>query len=163
MIVRWISLSWRVCNGMLSHLAPGVSLLLRWYIWDVFFYSGLNKWQTWDTTLYLFTYEYEIPLLSSTWAAYLGTGAELLLPVLLLLGVGGRFPALALFIFNFVAAWSYPFLWTEAGAMGLEHHIYWGLLLLVLMTYGTGILSVDWLLNGWKNRHSSSSKCYKIT
>ena len=47
-------------------------------------------------------------LLPPALAAVLGTGAELGLPVLLLLGCGTRFAAAALFAFNIVAAISYP-------------------------------------------------------
>ena len=43
------------------------------------------------------------PVLPPHLAAYLGTGAELVLPVLLALGIGTRFAAIALFVFNIVA------------------------------------------------------------
>lgn len=48
-----------------------------------------------------------MPLLAPAVAALLGTAAELALPVLLLLGLGTRFAALALFAFNVVAVISY--------------------------------------------------------
>ena len=56
-----------------------------------------------DTTLYLFE-EYNVPLLPSDVAAYLATYAELILPVLLVIGLFTRPAALALFILNAVAA-----------------------------------------------------------
>ena len=73
----------------------------------------------------LFEYEYSVPFLSPAMAAYLGTGAELILPVLLLLGLGGRFAAIALFIFNIVAVISYPTL-NDAGKVW---HYLWGFVL----------------------------------
>jgi putative oxidoreductase len=75
-------------------------------------------------------------------AAYLGTGAELLLPVFLILGLGGRMAAAALFVFNIIAILSYP----DLSAVGLKDHQYWGLMLLVTLFHGPGKLSVDhWL------------------
>ena len=87
--------------------APALDLGLRLFLANVFFKSGLTKIQTWDSTLYLFREEYKVPLLPPDFAAWLGTGAELALPVLLVFGVFGRFAALGLFILNAVAAYSY--------------------------------------------------------
>ena len=126
----------------LDYLSPvGVLALRLWVAW-VFFRSGLLKMNSWDSTLYLFEYEYSVPLLSSELAAYLGTAAELTLPVLLALGLAGRFGAIALFLFNIMAVISYP----DLNAPGLRDHQVWGLMLLVPMLQGPGKLSVDYLL-----------------
>ena len=74
-------------------LQPAAQLAARWYVASVFFASGRTKLRDWDTTLALFTDEYHVPLLSPTVAAWLGTGGELVLPVLLLIGLFGRFAA----------------------------------------------------------------------
>ena len=122
---------------------PLIDFVARLYIAEVFFTSGLNKISNWQSTLYLFEHEYVVPLLPSSFAAYLGTGAELVLPVLILLGLGGRFFILALFIFNIVATISYEFLWSVEGQVGLTDHLQWGIILLLLFGYGYGKLSVD--------------------
>jgi len=109
---------------------------------NVFFKSGLTKIANMDTTVLLFTHEYQVPLLSPEIAAYLGTAAELVLPVLLVLGLGGRLAAAALFVFNIVAVISYPDL-NDAGVM---QHQYWGVLLLIPLLYGPGKLSIDWII-----------------
>lgn len=127
----------------LDHLAPVADLAVRLWVAPVFFKAGLVKIQSWETTLLLFENEYQVPLLSPEAAAYLGTGAELILPVLLALGLAGRFAAAALFIFNVVAVISYPAL---QGA-GLEQHYVWGLLLFVTVARGPGALSLDRLLH----------------
>ena len=127
----------------LDHLAPAADLAVRLWVAPVFFKAGLVKIQSWETTLLLFENEYQVPLLSPEAAAYLGTGAELILPVLLALGLAGRFAAAALFVFNVVAVISYPAL---QGA-GLEQHYVWGILLLVTATRGPGALSLDRLLH----------------
>ena len=119
-----------------------VNLGLRLYLAEVFFTSGMTKIQSWDTTLMLFEYEYSVPFLSPAMAAYLGTGAELILPVLLLLGLGGRFAAFALFIFNIVAVISYPTL-NDAGKVW---HYLWGLAFVLPILYGPGKLSIDHIL-----------------
>jgi len=65
----------------LDALKPLAQLGARFYVAGVFFRSGLTKLRDWDTTLALFADEYRVPLLDPTLAAYLGTGAELALPV----------------------------------------------------------------------------------
>lgn len=128
-------------NG-LARLAPAGDLILRGWVAYAFFVSGLTKIQTWDSTLYLFSDEYHVPLLPPELAAYLGTAAELGLPVLLALGLFGRFAAGALFIFNIIAVISYP----DLGAAGIEQHKVWGIMLLVCLLHGPGSWSVDYWL-----------------
>ena len=130
-------------SRLLLHAAPAFDVGLRLFLANVFFKSGLTKIQTWDSTLYLFREEYKVPLLPPDLAAYLGTSAELALSVLLVFGLFGRFAALGLFILNAVAAYSYHDQLSEAG---LNQHLYWGLLLAVLLLHGLGKWSVDeWL------------------
>jgi len=121
---------------------PLFALAVRVYVAWVFFASGLTKLHDWRITLALFENEYKVPLLSPSLAALLGTSAELALPVLIVVGFGGRVAALALFVFNIVAATSYP----DISPAGLKDHVLWGALLLVLVIYGPGRLSLDHLL-----------------
>lgn len=127
----------------LALLAPAADLLLRLWVANVFFKSGLTKIRGWDSTLHLFSGEcdwcYQVPLLPPVFAAYLGTGAELILPVLLALGLGGRLAAAALFVFNIVALISLP----EVRPVDLMNHQLWGLMLLFPILYGPGKISVD--------------------
>jgi putative oxidoreductase len=125
-----------------EYLAPLFDLGLRLFLANVFFKSGLTKIQSWDSTLYLFSDVYQVPLLSPEVAAWLATSAELGLSVLLVLGLFGRFAASGLFILNAVAVISYPDL-SEAGR---NQHLYWGLLLAVLLVISRGSWSIDaWL------------------
>src|SRR5438445_407541 len=84
----------------LNYLAPWVILFIRFYLLKIFFISGWLKLTSWPSTLYLFQNEYKIVGLSPVLAAYIGTAAELGLPLFLLVGLGARLPALLLFIFN---------------------------------------------------------------
>ena len=105
----------------------------------MFFLSGLTKVRDWDTTLLLFTEEYQVPLLSPEVAAVMGTGGELVLPLLLLVGLGGRVAALGLGVVNLVAVLSLP----EIAPAALQQHITWGVLLAALLLYGMGRWSLD--------------------
>ena len=126
-----------------EYLAPALDLALRIFLANVFIKSGLSKIQNWDSTLYLFSDVYQVPLLPSDLAAYLASAGELGLPVLLVLGLFGRFAAAGLFILNAVAAYSYYSGLSEAG---LNQHIYWGLLLAALLIFSSGKWSADtWL------------------
>jgi putative oxidoreductase len=131
---------------MLNGLAPIADLAIRIWLFKSFFFSGWLKLKNWQSTLFLFNNEYQVPLFSPEIAAYLGTAAELSLPIFVLLGLFGRLSAFALFIFNIVILFSYPFLWTDDGLNGLHQHITWGLLMLPIIVYGPGKLSLDYLL-----------------
>ena len=124
-------------------LLPLSLFAMRLYLARVFFLAGLTKIQDWDTTLFLFTEEYHVPLLSPAVAAVLGTAGELLLPPLLLLGLAGRFAALGLFVLNIMAVVSY---WHALEGSALEFHLQWGLMLLLLLAAGPGKLAVDGLI-----------------
>ena len=138
---------YNLLSRSLDTLAPLFDLALRLWVSWAFIKSGLTKIQSWDTTLMLFEYEYDVPLLSPQLAAWSGTIAELSLPVLVALGIASRASALALFLFNAVAVYSYSsFLFSGEGAAGLQQHILWGTMLLVTVFHGPGKLSVDHLL-----------------
>lgn len=122
----------------------GLALVFRFAMANVFWAAGMSKIASWSTTLDLFAYEYAVPLIPSVPAAYLATGAELLFPVMLVLGLGTRFAAAGLFILNYVAAISYP----DISAAGINDHYFWGAVLLALFFYGPGRVSLDVFLAG---------------
>lgn len=123
-------------------LAPVLDLGMRLFVAEAFFTSGRTKIASWDATLALFENEYQVPLLPPEIAAYLGTGAELILPVFIALGLGGRLAAIALFVFNIVAVIAYP----DLSPAGLKDHQLWGLILLIVALRGPGKLSLDHLI-----------------
>jgi putative oxidoreductase len=126
----------------LEALQPLALLAARLYVGQVFLLAGLSKLRDWDITLALFADEYQVPLLPSELAAWLGTGGELVLPVLLVLGLFGRLAALGLFVVNAVAVISLA----DIGPAALQQHQFWGSLLLGLLLWGPGRWSVDaWL------------------
>ena len=123
----------------LDSAQPAAAIAARVYVAQVFFLSGLTKLRDWGTTVALFTDEYHVPLLSPTVAAVLGTAGELVLPVLLVLGLGGRVPALGLFVVNAVAVVALA----EIAPAALQQHILWGALLAALAVYGNGPWALD--------------------
>ena len=91
--------------------------------------------------------EYKVPLLPPEIAAVLGTGGELVLPVLLLLGLGGRIGALGLSVINVVAVLSL----SEIAPAALQQHMTWGVLLAALAVFGSG----RWVIDSWLLRRFS--------
>lgn len=131
----------RAVRGV-DFLRPAFDLGLRLYVAEVFFKAGLVKIASWEATVSLFENVYEVPLLPSEAAAVLGTGAELCFPLLLALGLGGRFAAASLSVLNVVAVLSYP----DLSEAGLKDHMLWGALLAVGFFHGPGRLSLDHLI-----------------
>ena len=123
-------------------LQPLFALAIRLYVFRVFFLSGLTKLRSWDSTLYLFSNEYHVPILPPAVAAVMGAGGELLFPVFLLLGWQGRFAAAGLFVVNLVAVLSYPGL----EPVMIKDHILWAVLIAYLFFHGTGRWSLSTIL-----------------
>ena len=121
---------------------------MRIYVGWQFFKAGLLKLENWDSTIFLFQYEYRVPLLGSETAAVLGTFGELVFPVMLWAGLAVRLSAIGLQFVNIMAVVSYAHVIfnPEFGTGALKDHLYWGLMLVVIMIYGPGRASLDYLL-----------------
>lgn len=132
---------------IVNQAQDGLAVVFRLAMAQVFWAAGMSKIASWSSTLDLFAYEYAVPLIPSTLAAYMATGAELLFPVLLVIGLGTRVAAGGLFILNAVAAISYP----DISPAGINDHYFWGAVLLSLFFYGPGRLSLDHFISRkWK-------------
>ena len=127
---------------MLCYFTPLLLLFTRLWVASVFLKSGYLKITTWDSTLYLFEEEYIVPIIPWELAAYLGTAAEIVLPIFIILGLLTRPTAVALFVFNIVAVISYPVLWEG----GFYDHQLWGAMILMNVVWGAGAISADHLL-----------------
>jgi putative oxidoreductase len=133
----------RLLDAAAIALQPLFALAVRLYLLRVFFLSGLTKLRSWDSTLYLFSNEYHVPVLPPAVAAVMGAGGELLFPVLLVLGWQGRFAAAGLFVVNLVAVSSYPGL----EPVMIKDHVLWAVLIAYLFFHGAGRWSLDALLD----------------
>ena len=119
-----------------EHLSAVALLVIRVYMAQAFFLSGLTKIKNWDSTLFLFKYEYSnVPVLPYEVAAYAATAGELILPVLLFAGFLTRISAFGLLKMTIVIElFVYP---------GTTEHYYWMMLLSILLTIGGGKLALD--------------------
>jgi putative oxidoreductase len=137
-----IGVFYRNVAGKISLLEPVALLAARFYVAWAFFASGLTKLRDWESTLMLFEYEYQVPVLPFELAAYLGTGAELILPLLLMAGLASRFSALGLFFVNIVAVISLE----DIAPVAYAEHVLWGVLLLFVVIFNGGRFALDRLI-----------------
>jgi putative oxidoreductase len=150
LLKKSLNLHNNIFGNLQKYLTDIVLLFARIYVADAFFRSGLTKLGSWDSEMpflsssaqYLFESEYSVPLIPWELAAYLGTIAELVLPVFLVLGLFARITALKLFLFNIIAVISYPVLWSG----GFFDHKLWGFMLLATCLFGAGKFSIDYYL-----------------
>ena len=116
-----------------------VALTARVALAQVFWSSAQTHLSNWDTTLYMFANSYQVPLLPPIFAAYMAVTQEVVMPPLLLLGLGTRFAALALLgMTAVIEIFVYPQAWPT--------HIQWAAMMLVLISQGGGLLSLDALI-----------------
>lgn len=142
-LTRWHLVLARALDALRSVLLLGTRLWVSWQ----FLASGWIKLTTWDTTIFLFTDEYRVPVLPPVVAAVAGTFGELFFPMLLVLGLFTRVGAVGLFAVNAMALFSY---WHVLGgddfAAARGQHYLWGFMTLVIAMCGAGAISLDaWL------------------
>jgi len=118
-----------------------------------FFKSGLTKWDGFlslspaatflfedEFKLHIFGQAYDFPL--PTAFAYLDSIAEIVLPILLVVGLATRFSALGLLVMTGVIQLVVPEGWAN-------FHLPWAGLALAVIALGPGPLSLDHLLERW--------------
>ncbi len=135
------------------YLEPVALLALRCALAVPFFRSGLTKWdgfgQLSDTAILLFTHEFRLHLFGATvpypfpaLTAWMSGMAEILLPILLVLGLATRFSALGLLCMTAIIQITVPSGWAN-------FHLPWAAMALALVVYGAGPISMDRLLSRW--------------
>ncbi len=137
-------------------------IVLRFALATPFLRSGLTRWEGFlalaPSTVYLFTEEFKLHILGGVYAipapatvSLLTACAEIILPILLMLGLATRFAALGLLIMTGVIQLVMPDGWAN-------FHLLWAGLALAIMAIGPGPLSLDWvfgkLFPQWKPRVS---------
>ena len=123
-------------------------LLFRLAIAGVFLHAGLNKVQSWESTVALFRDEYKVPLLPPEAAATMASTFEIGCSILLLLGLASRLATLPLLgMILTIQIFVYPSAWPE--------HLVWGSILLFLLTRGAGAISLDRLIGLERTDQSS--------
>lgn len=110
-----------------------------------FFKAGLLKYQSWEFTVRLFQEEYRVPLLDPAVAARIAMVQELTIPILLFLGLGTRIATLPLLgMIAVIQTFVYPNAYNE--------HLIWGAILVLLLTRGPGVCSLDYLIHQFATR-----------
>jgi putative oxidoreductase len=120
--------------------------VLRIALATPFWRSGINKWdgflQLNDVAVLLFSYEFKLHLPGGPYSfpapeatAFLVASAEILFPILLVLGLVTRLAASALLVMTLVVELTVPDGWPV--------HITWAAMALGIMAWGPGRLSLD--------------------
>jgi putative oxidoreductase len=128
-----------------TYIGPLLFFFIRIWMAQIFWYSGLSKIQTWDTTILLFQNEYKVPLLSPEIAAYLAAGTELSCPILLVIGFAARLAVIPMLIMTAVIQSTYQCSY---------EHLYWAILLGFILCYGPNKISVDYFFRRKRNKKS---------
>ena len=124
-----------------------VQLLLRFAVAIPFWRSGLTKWDGFfelsPGAVYLFSSEFKLHLFGAEYAfpfpeamAFLSGLGETALPVLLVIGFMTRFAAFGLLVMTAVVQLTVPDAWAS-------FHLPWAAMLLAILAYGPGKLSID--------------------
>lgn len=134
-------------NFLQKYLSPILLLTIRIMIGLVFLKSGLTKIANFDSTIFLFENEYNVPVISPIFAAYSATFFELSCSILLFLGFATRIAVLPLIAMTLVI---------QLSVIQNYEHFYWLILLSTLFIYGAGTISLDKLTKKF------ASKCQAI-
>ncbi|WP_457937225.1 DoxX family protein [Mesorhizobium sp. 10J20-29] len=138
-------------EAMLAAIPHALPLLaLRIAIAVPFYKSGLTKWdgflQLSNGARYLFTQEFKLHIFGNlvaypypVAAATLAGIGEIVLPILLVLGIGTRFAALGILAMTAVIQITVPEGWAN-------FHLPWAAMALTLVVFGGGAISLDRLL-----------------
>lgn len=129
-------------------------LVLRIAVALPFWRSGQTKWTGWfelsDSAVYLFEEEFRLHLFGQAYAyplpqtaAFASSLAELLLPIMLVLGLATRFAAFGILLMTAVIQLTIPDGWET-------YHLPWAAMALAVMTYGPGKIALDHLLRRYR-------------
>lgn len=138
-------------NAMVRTIAPPslAQLALRCALAVPFWRSGVNKWdgflQLNDVAVLLFNSEFKLHLPGGPYpfpapgvAAFAAGSAEILLPILLVLGLATRLGALGLLAMTVVVQLTVPSGWPP--------HLTWAAMALGIIAWGPGRISLDHLI-----------------
>ncbi|MGH8729323.1 MAG: DoxX family protein, partial [Burkholderiales bacterium] len=116
---------------------PVIEFLIRLWLAQIFFVSGVLKAANWDNALYLSANEYPVAWMNPVTAAYIGAAIECLGSVMLAAGLGTRIAAVAMLVLSLVIQFNY---------LALDVHLFWAALFGWFAVRGAGKFSLDRLL-----------------
>jgi len=114
-----------------------------------FFKAGLLKYNSFEFAVKLFQEEYRLPLLDPAVAARMAMIQELSLPILLFLGLATRVATIPLLgMIAVIQTFVYPNAYND--------HLVWGSILVLVLTRGPGVFSLDYLIErAVRRRHAT--------
>ncbi len=116
---------------------PLFDLILRLWLAQIFWASGLQKITNWETALYLSANEYPVTWMDPVTAAYAGVAIEIICPIFLALGLATRAAAVPMLILSIVIHVEYQQLNTQ---------VYWAVILGWYVVMGAAAFSLDRML-----------------
>ena len=140
----------RIIDALARFPSSIVQLALRVALAVPFWNSGLTKWSGWlevsDGAVYLFTEEFKLHVFGRALdypvpgvTAAMSAVAEIVLPVLLVIGFATRFAALGILLMTALIQLTIPDGWAN-------FHLPWAAMALAIMAYGPGKASLDELI-----------------
>jgi putative oxidoreductase len=116
-----------------------IQLAARVGVGAVFFRSGMLKYESWEFAVRLFRDEYKLPFVDPEIAARLAAATEITMPIFLFVGLASRIATLPLLaMITVIQTLVYPNAWSD--------HLMWSSALLLVLTRGPGVLSLDYLI-----------------
>ncbi|MFM9835677.1 MAG: FAD-dependent oxidoreductase [Methylophilaceae bacterium] len=111
-----------------------LDLVIRLWLAQIFFVSGIIKVSNWQNALSLSQHEYPVSWMNPVTAAYLGVSIELLGALLLALGLATRFAAFSMLVLAAVIQFNYQ---------AFDMHLFWIALFGWYLVRGAGAISLD--------------------
>jgi putative oxidoreductase len=116
-----------------------------------FFKAGLLKYHSFEFAVKLFQEEYRVPLLDPAVAARVAMVQELTIPVLLFLGLATRMATIPLLgMIAVIQTFVYPNAYND--------HLVWGSILVLVLTRGPGVFSLDYLIEQVVSRRRAATR-----
>jgi putative oxidoreductase len=144
--IAWVdkSRAWLACFPLSIILLAG-----RIGVGATFFRAGLLKYNSFEFAVKLFQDEYRLPLIDPTVAARMAMVQELTIPIFLFLGLATRVATLPLLgTIAVIQTFVYPNAYND--------HLLWGSILVLVLTRGPGVFSLDYLIErAVRRRHAT--------
>jgi putative oxidoreductase len=144
--IAWLDKS----RGWLARFPLSIILLAgRIGVGATFFRAGLLKYNSFEFAVKLFQDEYRLPLIDPTVAARMAMVQELTIPIFLFLGLATRVATLPLLgTLAVIQTFVYPNAYND--------HLVWGSILVLVLTRGPGVFSLDYLIErAVRRRHAT--------
>jgi putative oxidoreductase len=147
--IAWVDIT----RAWLARFPLSIILLAgRIGVGATFFKAGLLKYNSFEFAVKLFQEEYRLPLLDPAVAARIAMVQELTIPILLFLGLATRIATIPLLgTIAVIQIFVYPNAYHE--------HLAWGSILVLVLTRGPGVFSVDHLIERIVRRRPAATLC----